>query len=126
MLRMRNRCLELVLALSIIILTGGCATGGMQESPAEEVAVQVNNNTIPPTSLTISVITEGGQQQLLGVMDPSSTSTFTYNPTALRSAQFHLVGETTAGGEIVSRPFSLIDATAVEWDVDLNTIDVIG
>ncbi len=129
----RNRSLGLSSLVLLLALLTGC--GARQEpvkagvapaaAGAEGVAIRVNNNTVPPTTLTVSVAPENGVRQLLGTVTPGDTQTFTYTPTALRTSRFQLIGETTAGAEIVSRPFTLVDAAAVVWDVNLNTINVI-
>ena len=113
----------------MLVLSAGCAAsagagaGEMDAADGDGIAVQINNNVIPPTAITVYAVPETGARQLLGNMSPSANQTFRYNPVGLASGQFRLVAQPTAGGEIASRPFTLVNVSAVEWDMNLNTIE---
>lgn len=121
----------------VALLLAGCGGGaGMQPAagmdpgaavaPAgDQVAVRVQNNTISPTSVTVYAVPETGVRQMLGLLNPSETKTFTFDPTAATS-QYRLVAEATGGAELVSREFSFAGTTGVVWDMSLNSVTPIS
>lgn len=116
-----------LLALSVSALTA-CASGGGAATdealPGEGVAVQVENNLIPPTSLTIWLVSTTGARELLGTVSPSETKTLAATE-ARFGGDYRLVAETTAGRELASREFFVgDDTTGVEWDLNANMISV--
>ena len=118
--------LALVLALS-----AACAsapTGEEQRMGTQpSVVVQVFNNQIPPTTITVSVVEPGaGEEALLGTVAPNQTESFSYDPADFRSGTFQLRATGTSGEEILSEPFTLAAATAVEWDIVNNDVNVIS
>ena len=104
-------------ALVALLMTAlaGCAStpaGGA----ANEIAVRVNNNLIPPTSLSVYMVPDVGARRLLGTVPPSSNRTLRFNPVGV-GGTYRLVGETVGGTDIASTPFSLTGAGIVNWDV---------
>lgn len=114
---------RLVLALTLVALTAACG-GKMVRSEAvgEGVAIRVNNNVLPPTSLTVFAVSETGSRQILGSVSPSSTKTFNYDPVSLSSSRFRLLARTTTGKELASQPFTLTGTAGLEWQVNSNSI----
>lgn len=119
-IRSASRCLVVLLALA---LSAACAgrTGGAI-NPEDGVAVRVDNNVIPPTSLTVFMVTETGARQILGSVSPSAARSFRYSPAALASSRFRLLARPTTGADLVSQPFTLVDTGAIEWSVRNNSI----
>lgn len=123
----RNRWLQLCLLL-VALLGAGCAPATQQSGDPDElgddgVQIRVENNTIPPTSLTISIQPEIGTRRLLGSMTPSSTRTFEYEA-GVAAGEYVLLGETVSGQTLRSRPFLLSGDARVTWDVNLNVVRV--
>ena len=104
-------------ALIVLVMTAlaGCASAPAGGA-ANEVAVRVNNNLIPPTSLSVYMVPEVGARRLLGTVPPGSNRTLRYNPVGV-GGTYRLVGETVGGTDIPSTPFSLTGAGVVNWDV---------
>ena len=117
----RLRLFVFGLALSLT----GCATaaaGG--EGGAEAVTVVVENNLIPPTSLTVYAVEENGGRRLIGTVNPSGTATLSFEPT-FAAARYYFAAETTSGADIVSNPLTLANVERVQWDVQANIATVV-
>lgn len=116
--------LFLLLAPAVI---SGCATGGEAAPMAEAAAgvtVEVENTVVPPTSLVVYMVPSTGTRQMLGTVDPNSSQTFRFSAAATPE-RYRLVGETTAGTDLVSREFTVTgDITGLTWDVELNTVNL--
>jgi hypothetical protein len=109
-------------ALALIALTvmGGCASGG--EGGGEPVLVEVQNDLVPPSALTIYLLPEVGARRLLGNVSPSETATLQFSESTV--GQVRLVARTTAGTEIVSNPVTFGSASTLEWDLSSNILTV--
>lgn len=117
--------LTLVLVLASSAACASAPTDAEQDAEAD-VVVRVQNNQIPPTAVTVSVIEPGaGEDTLLGTVAPNQSEDFRYDPADFRTGTFRLRATGTAGEEILSEPFTLTAATAVEWDVVNDDVDVI-
>ena len=104
-------------ALLILALLVGCATGGGPKGGGEgEVLVRVENNLTPSTSLTVwAVRLPSGNRQLLGTVPPRRTVTLDFDPPS--GGQYRLVARPTTGSEIVSNPVNLTGAAQLRWDL---------
>jgi len=120
--------LGLALVLAMSAACASAPTGDEQRTSTQPpVVVEVFNNQIPPTTITVSVIEPGaGEDALLGTVVPDRTEGFSYDPADFRSGTFRLRATGTSGEEILSEPFTLAAATAVEWDIVNNDINVIS
>lgn len=120
----------------LLIALGGCAPGAAADpvpaaTPGAAAAVaegskvvRVQNNLIPPTSLTIYAVPQTGVRQMLGVLQPSETRSFTFEPAAV--GQYRLVAQATAGSEIASREFTFAGTSGVVWDMNSNMINAMA
>jgi hypothetical protein len=112
-----------LVALVLLALVTGCATGGGMEGGAGEVLVQVENNLTPSTSLTVwAVRLPSGSRQLLGTVAPRRTALLRFDPAS--GGQYRLVARPTAGNEIVSNPVNLTGAAQLRWDLRANLASV--
>lgn len=108
--------LVLVLALPLL---GGCATGG-GAADGTAGAVEVVNDLIPPTALTIYLVPESGVRRLLGNVGPSQTRVLEIqNPIP---GQHRLMGRTTGGQEIFSNPIAIGASDTLHWDLSSNIV----
>lgn len=113
-----------VLALSACAGRAGAEAAEMTV-PEGHAMIRVQNNTIPPTTLTVWAVPETGARTRLGVLRPSATETFHFEPIGA-GTRYRLVAETTAGADLVSREFSLTGTAGVLWDVNANIVRPIG
>lgn len=114
--------LSVLMVALFAALSGGCAAAGTGAAGGE-VAVRVQNNLIPPTTLTIYAVPETGARRLLGSVTPNSTQTFTFLPGA--GVQHRFMARTTAGAEVVSNPVPVSPGATVRWDVQSNVAAVV-
>lgn len=116
------------LLVLMLALLPACAAGGAAAADAElganAAAVRVNNNLIPPTSLTVWAVPQTGTRSLLGNVNPNGTATLGWDAVRV-GGEFRLLAQTTAGQEIVSRPFYFDGSGVVEWSLQTNTVRVI-
>lgn len=106
-----------LLVLLASMLAAACGTGARGGAPGEAVLVQVNNNLIPPTVISVYLVREGGGgRRLLGTVTPGSETTLRYTG-ATSGGNYRLVARVTAGRDIPSTPFSLIRGGTVNWDL---------
>jgi hypothetical protein len=90
--------------------TGGGAGGG------DAVAVTVNNDLVPPSTITVWMVPETGARRRLGTLTPNGTQTFNFSP-GVRAMEHRLVAETTGGSDVTSNPFVLDAVSGVRWNV---------
>ncbi len=120
-LRRVGACLVLTLGVSL----SACASGGMGGGGEGSVAVEVRNNLIPPTSLSVYAVPDIGSRQLVGVVQPGATRTLRFNPLG-SGGQYQFMAETTEGRDIVSNPLTISIGATITWDVNANLATVSG
>jgi hypothetical protein len=114
------------LVLSFAVLLGACASGGgMSGGGQGSVALEVENNLIPPTSLSVYALPEIGSRQLVGIVQPGRTRVLRFDPVGA-SGQYRFMAETTEGREIVSNPLTISSGATVSWDVNSNLATASG
>jgi hypothetical protein len=95
--------------------------GDMIMSPT--VSVEVTNNFTPPDQVTVFILTDSGQRQLLGTASPGRTLKFSYQP-GNASSKFTLLAQRSGGGNITSQQFTCVDAVRIGWDLRSNLVQV--
>lgn len=114
MSRGSRRWLVLVLPLLLV----ACASPrGTEESRA---TLRVENDLIPPTSLSVYAVPEIGSRILVGVVPPGETTTLTFDAAA--ASDYRFVAETTAGREITSDEITLGSGDGAIWSVNANVV----
>ena len=109
-----------VAALAIVV---ACATGReATEGALEPVQIVVENDLDVPSSVSVSIFTEGGMEVNLGSVEPGEERTFTYDRATMVGKDHRLVATTTGGAEIVSRDFHLQGGETLRWSLDENTL----
>jgi hypothetical protein len=108
----------LVLALLFIVLPA-CSMAGTGGGEGN-VQVTVENNLIPPTSLSVYAVPEVGSRRLVGNVTPGQTSTLSFS--GRTAEQYRFVAQTTAGQEIASNTITLGPGSAAIWDVSSNIV----
>ena len=102
-----------VLVASMLI---GCGTAARGGAAGEAILVEVNNNLIPPTVVSVYIVSETGSRRLLGTARPGAETTLRYTGIPA-GGNFRLVARTTGGGDLPSTPFSLVRGGTVSWDL---------
>jgi hypothetical protein len=114
-----RRFAALLALLLSTALASACATATQGEASAEGGAqIRVQNNLIPPTSLTVYAVGETGTRRLLGSVNPNSTQTLRFETSA--GGQYRILARTTAGREILSNPVTVRSGEGIRWDVQAN------
>lgn len=115
----------------VMALSAACASAPAAEDDdafdetTTEVVVQTENNQVPPTAVTVTMLGPGAAESLLGTVPPGNTEDFVYDPADFPGETFRLRATGTAGEEILSEPFTLARATAVRWDLADNDVNVV-
>ena len=118
------RLFAIGLGLSLTACASATAGGAAGVEGEGEVAVLVENNLIPPTSLTVYAVEENGGRRLIGTVDPSETATLSFDPTAV-AGRYYFAAETTEGTDIASNPLTLANVQRVRWDLQSNIATVV-
>ena len=95
--------------------SGGADTG-MPSAGENAVAVQVTNDVVPPTTVTVWVVPETGSRRRLGTISPNGQQTFNFDP-GITSMEYRLVAEASDSEDRSSNPFVLEGAQTVQWSV---------
>ena len=123
-MRTLRTALALALPLALLAGCGGAGAEPGEAAPGDRIAVEVQNNLVPPTSLTVWSVSDTGTRQMLGTVSPSETRTLRMSVPRLGS-EYQLIAETTSGEEIVSRTFVMTgDVGAVGWDLTTNAVNL--
>jgi hypothetical protein len=112
---------------TLLALTAGACATAATEAPAggveaeanaevgEQVAVQVNNDLIPPTQVTVFAVSEASRQ-ILGNVNPSARASFSFDLIGA-SREYRMLARTTSGAEVVSNPFTITGPSTVSWSL---------
>lgn len=114
-----------------LLLAAACATGRAGDGAGrseEGYLVEVRNDLIPPTYVTVRVVSGAeGSRTLLGSVSPGQTRSFEFSGYAL-SGGYRLVAELSDGSDVVSRTFTLAtmppDTRLITWRLRSNSLDV--
>ena len=116
---------------SVIVGAAACASSGSSGAAAEApqgnantVTIQVTNDMIPPTQITVWIVPETGSRRRLGSVEPSRQASFPFSP-AIRSMDHRLVAEPTGGNDVTTTPFTLDGVSAVRWTTSSTVVNVV-
>lgn len=115
----------LLLALPLLVL-GACASGGGMDAGGDEneATLQVENNLLPPTSLSVYLVSDVGTRRMIGSVSPSQTRNLSINLVQYEG-EYRLVAETTSGNDIASRTFYIGgNIGTISWDLNSNLVTV--
>ena len=119
----RARSLTLVLFALALPLLPGCSAI-RHSSRGEFVDVEVNNNLPLRTALTIYSVSDVGNRQLLGSVNPGSVSRLRFRAAQITGNYRFVARESsqTQGDYLVSNPVSLTGGETVMWEIRNNVI----
>jgi hypothetical protein len=111
-----------------LLLVTACASGPRSEAPAESsgetLDIRVNNNLVPPTILTISLVPTSGVERNLGEAWSSRVSNFRYSGLAPRG-QYRLYGRAANNRQMASEILVLDGVRAIEWNLQSNRVTIL-
>lgn len=110
------------LALAPVLATG--CHFGRGGSGEQTVTVRVENNLVPASTLTISLLPAEGARRAIGVVPASSTQEFRV-PVGTSTDPHRLFAEPPNGPAYSSRTFTLSSAARVAWNVGQNALNVV-
>jgi hypothetical protein len=124
--RARTRQINrLVASLAFVpVIATACHFGGGGGGGERTVTVRVENNLLPASTLTISVLPTDGARRTVGVVSSSSTQEFRV-PVGTSTEPHRLFAEPPNGPAFASRTFTLSTAGRVEWNVGQNALNVV-
>jgi heme/copper-type cytochrome/quinol oxidase subunit 2 len=106
------------LAMILVAFVAACASrGGTGEG---STTVQVENNVIPSTLVTVWAVPEIGTRVRLGDVLPGQTKALSFNATV--AGQYRLLARTTSGAELVSNPIFIGSGDTLVWDMSANIV----
>lgn len=113
-----TRTLRFGFAVALLWTAAACATMGSGGAGADNVSVEVENNLVPGSPLTVYLVNrETNIRRLVGNVSPGRTVTLRASASG-PSGQYVLVGRTAGGRDVVSTPFSLTGSgSSIHWDV---------
>ena len=97
-----------------------CATNPAS-GPQIDLSIRVNNNLIPPTSLTIYLVPRAGIERNLGSIVGSGRHTLNYRGLRL-SGEYQLVARTSRDTSMGSPIMVLDNVTGIDWDLQRNYV----
>ena len=122
------RRLTVMFVLPAFGLVSACAApraGQAVNTGDDAITIQVQNNTIPGTTVSVSAVSESGGRARLGTVLPGAERTFTYRPGG-SGVEYRLVAERTGAGaaQLVSQPILPSESTngVVRWELNTNNI----
>lgn len=115
---MRLRLLVLVISL----VAGACASRGEPGAQAD-VTIHINNNLIPPASLTIYLMPRAGIERNLGNLIGSGRHTLRYQGFPL-GGEYQLIARTTGDRAFGSPVMVLDNVIRIDWDLQRNFVDI--
>jgi hypothetical protein len=111
------------LAAALLSVTAAACASTSEGSAQNQIGVEVRNDLIPASALTVYLVPETGSRRLLGNVSPAETKTLSFQE--LSVGQYRLMARTTGGQEIVSNPIVLADAKTLRWTLTSNILTVV-
>lgn len=116
-----------MLPVALLALTAACAAGSRTSSATEGLApevvlVEVDNDIVPRTSVTVRILSPTGQK-VLGTVGPGRTETLLFDESYIE-VSYRLVAREDDGDEEVSREFQLFSSALVRWRLSNNRLSI--
>jgi hypothetical protein len=119
----RARSVTLLLFALALPLLHGCSLF-RNSSRGEMVEVEVNNDLPVRTPLTIYILSDVGNRQLIGSVAPGSTSRLRFRATTITGNYRFVarVSSQTQGDYLVSNSVALTGGETVSWEIRNNVL----
>jgi outer membrane biogenesis lipoprotein LolB len=109
--------------VALLLLTA-CASGTRSRRvTGDEVSVEVQNDLLPRTAVTVRVISSSGARRLIGAVSPGQTRMFRFEQQVFLGS-YRLVAESNEGVQVVSIPMVLSSGLRVIWVLRNNILRV--
>lgn len=110
-----------------VLLAAGCASSGSTAEGTDAVdpnavAVTVNNDLVPPASITVWMVPETGSRRRLGTISPNGQDTFSFSPTS--AGEYRILAEHVGGGSTTSNPVVLNGVRTLTWSLSNSVVQV--
>lgn len=106
----------------VLLLVAGCAGKGVS-GPQIQLPVRVNNNLIPPATVTVYLVPQSGIEHNLGTLVGSGQHTLIYRGLPL-SGTYMLVARADTRG-MQSNPIVLDhNVSSINWDLRRNYLQI--
>lgn len=116
---------RLIAPAALPLLVAACASGARGRTSASDVLVEVTNDLVPPTAVTVRVVSSSGRRSVVGGVAPSETRTLRYSESSY-PGRFTLLADPSTGREVSSASFALFAGAHVVWSLRTNTLNVIA
>jgi hypothetical protein len=118
--------MPLMIAVATLLASSCASSGGAAPSSAGagagRMTIQVTNDMVPPSAVTIWIRPEAGGRTRLGTIQPNGQQTFSFAP--ISTATDHRLEAEFEGRTIVSNPFNFQGATSARWRVKTPLVTV--
>jgi hypothetical protein len=111
-----------ILTLLLLLVVGGCASGGAGSTAADAVSVQiqVDNNLPGITGVVVYLIPQSGGRRSLGPVESNRVGTFDRN---LRRGSYTFLASRVGAPDLVSDTFRVDDGDViVTWHMNTNQV----
>jgi hypothetical protein len=109
-----------------LLLSAACAAGSRPsagaDTPASVVFVEVENDVVPRTSVTVRIVSATGQK-VLGTIGPGRTATLRFEEAYIEAA-YRLIARQDDGTEETSRQFQAFEGALIRWRLSNNRISI--
>jgi predicted small secreted protein len=120
---------QVFVLLVVPLLLAACATSSgrvsrdVVDTGGGRVSVEVQNDALPPASLTLQLLSPRGQRTILGALASGRTRVFPLRETSF-SGMYRLMAE-GGGARVTSTPFALFSGAQVIWNLRDNSLRVL-
>jgi hypothetical protein len=111
-----------ILTLLLLLVVGGCASGGTGGTAADAVSVQiqVDNNLPGITGVVVYLVPQSGGRRSLGPVESNRVGTFDRN---LRRGAYSFLASRVGAPDLISDTFRVDDGDViVTWHMNTNQI----
>jgi hypothetical protein len=115
------------MAAFVLIASAACASGGSQPGTGGtqgQLDIRINNNLIPPRTLTIYLVPRSGIEQNLGDILGSGMKSVSYRGLALKG-EYQLVARVVGAERAIFSNIVVLDKVRlIDWDLQRNFVEI--
>jgi hypothetical protein len=122
---LRPSLIRFATPLALSLLLAACASGARGRTSGSDVVVEVTNDLVPPTAVTVRIRTSDGRRVVVGGVAPSETRSLRYDESAY-PGRYTLEADPSSGQSVASNSFALFPGARVVWRLRTNPLNVIS